>query len=221
MRMAFRFVSVVASIVAVNLAGAIPTNGSGENKESDIHQVVVDVVVTDSNNHPVKGLRELDFRVFEGNKLQQIRSFEARDQQAATQASQPTRLAENTFSNVGASETGSINVILLDQVTTSREDQKLAKRELIAYLEQKPPETRFAIFTYRNNGDTFCISCTALRMLQGITADKELLIGALEERGARPQEPALRLLVGWEIEDTSMYALAEIGNWVSRKEVCA
>lgn len=222
MRMAFRFVSVVASIVAVNLADAIPTNGSGENNESDIHQVVVDVVVTDSNHQPVKGLRELDFRVFEGNKLQQIRSFEAHDQQAATQASQPTRLAENTFSNVGASETGSINVILLDQVTTSREDQKLAKRELIAYLEQKPPETRFAIFTYRNR-DTFCISCTALRMLQGITADKELLIGALEERGARPQEPALRVLVGWEIEDTSMHALAEIGNFLKelpgRKEL--
>lgn len=214
MRMAFRLVSVVTSIVALNLVGAIPTNGSGENKESDIHQVVVDVVVTDSNNQPVKGLRELDFQVFEGNKLQQIRSFEAHDQQAATQTLQPTKLADNTFSNVGESETGPINVILLDQMTTSTEDQKLAKQELIAYLEQKPPETRFAIFTYRNNGDTFCISCTALRMLQGITADKELLIGALEGRGARPQEPALRLLAAWEIEDTSMHVLAEIGNFL-------
>jgi hypothetical protein len=35
MLMAFRLVSVVTSIVALNLVGAIPTNGSGENKASD------------------------------------------------------------------------------------------------------------------------------------------------------------------------------------------
>src|ERR1700739_2617479 len=133
MRMAFRLVSVVAAMVAVNLAGAIPTNGSGENKESEIYEVVVDVVVTDSNNQPVKGLRELDFKIFEGNKLQQIRSFVGHDQQAATQTLQLTKLVDNTFSNAGESETGPINVILLDQMATSTEDQKLAKQELIAY----------------------------------------------------------------------------------------
>ena len=72
---------LVMSIVATYLAAAIPADGSGER---DIRQVVVDVIVTDSNNQPVQGLGPLDFQVFEDHKLQQIRSFEAYQQQAAT-----------------------------------------------------------------------------------------------------------------------------------------
>src|SRR6267154_3321037 len=214
MRLPLQLVSLITSVVAVNLVGATPTNGSSENKEKDIHQVIVDVVVTDSNDQPVRGLREPDFHVFEGNKPQQIRFFEAHDQQAATGTPKRLKLSENTFSNAGASETGPISVFLLDQMTTSSEDQKLAKQELIAYLDQKPPGSRFAIFTYRKSRDTLCISCDGLRMLQGVTSDKELLIGALEDREAQPKEPTLRLLVGWQTEDTSMHALAEIGNFL-------
>jgi VWFA-related protein len=214
MRMALRLVPLVASIVALNLADATPTNGTDKDKEKDSHQVVVDAVVTDSNNQPVRGLRRQDFQVFEGNKLQQIRSFEVHDQEAATGTPKSPKLPENTFSNASASEMGPINIILLDQMTTSIEDQKLAKQELVAYLDQKPPGSLFAIFTYRRHRDTLCIPCDGLRMLQGITGDKELLIGALEGRGAQPEEPTLRALAGWEIEDTSMNALAEIGNFL-------
>jgi VWFA-related protein len=211
---ALRLVFLVASIVAVCLPSAIPTNGSGEDKQNDIHQVVVDVIVTDTNNQPVKGLREQDFQIFEGNTLQQIRFFEAHEHQSATGTPKPPALPENTFSNAGASEIGPVNVILLDQMTTSLEDQKLAKQELVAYLEQKPPESRFAIFTYRRNRDTFCIACDGLRMLQGITGDKDLLIRALEDREARLETPKLMPLIGWAREDTSMHALAEIGNFL-------
>jgi VWFA-related protein len=186
-------------IVAVKIAGAIQTNGRDQDKEDDPHQVIVDVVVTDSTNQPVKGLRERDFQVFEGNKPEQIRLFEVHDQQAESQPPKATKLPENTFSNAAASEMGPINVILLDHVSSSAGDQKFAKQELSAYLEQKPPGSRFALFTYRKNGDTLCVSCDGLRMLQGITSDKALLVGALERRGARPEEPPLRLLDGWKL----------------------
>ena len=208
---------ILVSIVTLNIASAIPTNGRGQNqqdKDDSPHQVIVDVVVTDSNNQPVEGLREQDFQVFEGNKLQQIRLFEVHNQQAESQPPDVPRLPENTFSNAAASEMGPINVILLDHVSTSVDDQKFAKEELIAYLEQKPPGSRFALFTYRKSRDMPCIFCDGLRMLQGITTNKELLIGALEGRGARPDEPPARVLEGWEIEDTSMHALAEMGNFL-------
>ena len=108
-------------------------------------------------------------------------------------------------------------------MATSIQDQKLAKDELIAYLDGKPPGSRFAIFTYRKNRDTLCIPCDGLRMLQGITSNKALLIGALESREAQEQDPTSRAFVGSEIEDTSMYALAEIGDFLKglpgRKEL--
>lgn len=213
MPMALRLTFLRTSIVTVSLAIAIPTNATAADKDKD-HLVVVDVIVTDSNNQPVRGLREQDFQVFEGNKLQDVRFFEVHDQQTATGIPKQSKLPENTFSNAGASEMGPINVILLDQVSTSIADQKLAKQELIAFLDQKPPGSRFVIFTYRKNRDSQCISCDGLRMLQGITGDKDLLIGALEGTGAQPEHLALRPLVGWEIEDTSMHALAEIGNFL-------
>jgi VWFA-related protein len=214
MRKTLRLIFLVTSITAINLTGAIQSNGSGLDEKNNIHQTIVDVVVTDSNNQPVKGLREVDFQVFEGKKLQQIRSFQAHDHQVATGTLNAPKLPENTFSNAASSEKGPVNVVLLDQMTTSIEDQNLAKQELIAYLNQKPPDSRFAIFTYRKNRDAPCISCDGLRMLQGITSEKELLIGALEARGAQPAEPKLRMLVGWGIEDTSMHALAVIGNFL-------
>jgi len=126
-------VLLVASVGAANLAVAIPTNRSGKGKEKHIHQVVVDVVVTDTGNQPVRGLREQDFQVFENKKRQQILSFEAHEDRAGTASPDPPKLPENTFSNAFASETGTINVILLDEVNTTIEDQVLARQELIAY----------------------------------------------------------------------------------------
>jgi VWFA-related protein len=217
---ALRLGSLVMSIVAAHLADAIPTVGSGEKV---IHQVVVDVIVADSNNQSVKGLSALDFQLFEDNKVQKILSFGVHEQQAATETSKLAESTLNTFTNAAASETGPINVILLDQLATSIEDQKLAKDELIAYLDEKPPGSRFAIFTYRKNRDTLCIPCDGLRMLQGITNNKQLLIGALQSTEAQEQDRTSRVFVGSEIEDTSMHALAEIGDFLKglpgRKEL--
>lgn len=212
--------ALVMSIVAAHLADAIPTVGSDEKVTQ---QVVVDVVVADSNNQPVKGLGPLDFQLFEDHKVQKILSFEVHEQQAATETSKLPESTQNTFTNDAASETGPINVILLDQLATSIEDQKLAKDELIAYLDEKPPGSRFAIFTYRKNRDTLCIPCDGLRMLQGITNNKQLLIGALQSTEAQEQDPTSRVFVGSEIEDTSMHALAELGDFLKglpgRKEL--
>ena len=52
MYLALRLMSLTL-IVAIKIAGAIQTNGRGRDKEDDPHQVIVDVVVTDSNNQPV------------------------------------------------------------------------------------------------------------------------------------------------------------------------
>jgi hypothetical protein len=84
MRIALRLGPLVMSVIAAHLADAIPAVGSDE---KDIHQVVVDVIVADSNNQPVKGLGVLDFQFFEDHKVQEILSFEAHEQQAALETS--------------------------------------------------------------------------------------------------------------------------------------
>lgn len=174
--------------------------------------VVVDVVVTDDNNQPVKGLQQRDFRVFENNKPQPIRSFEAHDEPADPAAPGPPSLPANTFTNAGSSALGTINVVLLDQLNTSIQDQTLALRELSEFFTHKPADAAFAIFTLRDDEvackpyqreqwsygakdddvpdwDSGCASMGRLLLVQGVTNDKDRLIAAIHGSDAGQPHP--------------------------------
>lgn len=243
MRLARQWISLLALTEVVNLTSALLLRG-GSTGEQERARVVVDVVVTDKENRRVSGLREQDFQAFENKERQEIRSFTVHELQATAGAFNSPKLPENTFTNVSDSEMQSLNVILLDQMITSTEDQRLALQEVSRYLAQKSPGSYFAIFIYRKS-DTACQSCDGLRMLQGITANKELLVGALSSREAEPKQPALLMSgvaatpgavgvptvggvptvagmdpyqmqrLGWqELEDTNLRALSYIGNFL-------
>src|SRR5271156_5772898 len=66
--------------------------------------VVVDVVVTDGNGNPVKGLKQSDFHLIERKSPQTIQSFEEHtgDSQAAA-AAVARRLQPGVFTNAGIS----------------------------------------------------------------------------------------------------------------------
>ena len=199
--------------------------------KSTTTQVVVDVVVTDDANQPVTGLSERDFQVFENHKKQHIRSFEAHE--ATYQPTVPfPEPPLNTFTNVNSSQPDAINVILLDQLNTSVEDQRLARRELIDFLAKKPTGAAFTIFSLRNDdeacqpydyarlsfgitdspapdSDWACPSMGRLQMVQGITQDKERLIAALKSSLARPRRTWLRQRVG--VNDGGV---DHVGPWI-------
>ncbi len=179
--------------------------------------VVVDVVVTDNNDQPVKGLRQQDFGVFENNRPQEIRSFEVHDEAAGTATSTRPNLPPNTFTNAGSSEPRALNVVLLDQLNTSIQDQALALHELNTFLMHKPGDTAFAIFSLRNDDiackpyqhdrwtygstaveipdwDSGCASMGRLLLVQGFTTDKDRLLEAIQGNdSAQPHPTWLRV----------------------------
>ena len=131
--------------------------------------VVVDVVATDSNRKPVRGLKVSDFTLTEGNVPQAITHFE---EHTALTAADATRFAAmpkmppGIFTNyTPAPANGAVNVLLLDSLNTPMKDQTYVRQQLLAYLKSAPPGTRVAIF-----GLT-----TRLIFLQGFTSDPETL----------------------------------------------
>lgn len=148
--------------------------------KTKVREVVLDVVVADHKNHPVTGIRQEEFSVFEDGKLQNIVSFEAH--RSATEASKPdssrpplTVLPSNTFLSVSAQrDTLPLNVLLYDVLNTPIEDQLFARKEMIKFLQNRPRGSRFAIFVLSDR----------LHLLQGFTDDEDLLVSSLNRKEA-------------------------------------
>ena len=159
--------------------------------------VVVDVVVTDSKGHPVRGLSQKDFRLTEDNKPQGVayfREFNDIDQSlnpaanesapktpaasaAPASATMPARPAPpgpsaNVFNNrSNSNQSGAVTVVLFDTLNTPPQDQDYARQQLIKFLQSKPKVSQFALCTL-NSGDH------PLRLIQGFTTDETLLLAA-------------------------------------------
>jgi len=143
--------------------------------------VVIDVVVSDSQQKPIHGLNASDFTLLENNKPQTIRHFEEHSVSPAsdTQFAPAPKLPPGLFTNKSAAPAnGPVNVLLLDYLNTPLTSQPYARKQLIDYLDHAPAGTRIAIF-----GLT-----TQLSMLQGFTSDMAVLKAALSPgKGGAPQ----------------------------------
>jgi VWFA-related protein len=150
-------------------ASAVPT------LKASSQLVIVDVVVTDSNQRPVHGLSAADFKLTEDNLPQTIHHFEehtALTPADATKFAPMPTLPRGIFTNyTPAPANGAVNLILLDSLNTPMRDQTYVHQQLLAYLKSVPPGTRVAIF-----GLT-----THLVILQGFTSDPELLRTVIEK----------------------------------------
>ena len=153
-----------------------------------VRRVIVDVVVRDSNNKPVHGLKPSDFVVAEDGHPQNVLSFDAFDLDATSLAMPPNapHPPPNHFVNIPAvPERGPLYLILYDLVDIDKlEDQIDARRQIIRFIKNKPDGTRFAIFV-RSDG---------LYLVQGFTSDKDLLFATLDPSNPKPHVPKVFMM---------------------------
>jgi VWFA-related protein len=138
---------------------------------ANVRVVLVDVVVTNSNDEPITGLHQQDFQLSEDGQPQTLASFEGHaglpDVPALTLQA---KLPPNVFSNRPLVKTGdAANVLLLDALNTQMQDQSYVHAQMIKYIKGIHPGTRLAIFTLG----------ARLRFVQGFTSDASVLMAAL------------------------------------------
>lgn len=141
--------------------------------------VVVDVVVTDNHQNPVRGLKASDFAVLEDGHPQSIKSFE--ESAASAPAPRPSmpKLAPGTFTNYSVlpPTSGALNILLLDRLNTPMQDQMVMREQILKYLKDDRSGTPMAIFGLSSH----------LQLLQGFTSDPELLRAAVSGKKGNAQ----------------------------------
>ncbi|HZV59208.1 MAG TPA: VWA domain-containing protein, partial [Candidatus Eremiobacteraceae bacterium] len=133
--------------------------------------VEVNVVVTDKNGHPVKGLKKENFTLRDQGQLQDIAIFYGEPDKTAAAA---TRTAPNVFTNRLADsgqQPGNMTVILFDSLNTAIQDQQFARDQVIKVLRRLSPNDHVAIY----------LLTTQLRILHDFTFDLKALLHAVNQ----------------------------------------
>lgn len=150
--------------------------------------VVLDVVVTDGKGHPVTGLKQGDFTLYEDGTQQRVSNFTEHapaDAAVAAKMLAAQKLPPNVFTNIRPAGNGSSStVILMDALNTSLQAQMYLREQVIDYMKTVQPGTQMAIFQLD----------TSLHMIQGMTADPDALRTAVN--GKRDQVVMTPLLGG-------------------------
>jgi VWFA-related protein len=181
----FLSIALCAPIVA---AGQASDQGAAPTIRVDTNLVIVNVVVTDANQNPVHNLTAADFDLREDGQAQTIKTFErhtANEEHTADEAAKvpqpPTlhKLDSGVFTNDSpVPANGPLNIVLLDKLNTPEVDQAYCVDQLSEYLKGAPAGTRIAILS---------LTSSQLFLLQGFTADPELLRAALSSKNAAPR----------------------------------
>jgi VWFA-related protein len=170
--MRFAAVMLVAGLAG---AQAVPT------LKTKARIVPIDVVVTDKQGRPVKGLQAADFSLAENGAAQTVTHFEAHASLTAEEVAKlppMPKLAANIFTDYSpAPENGPLTVLVLDALNTKMSDQSVVLKQMLKYLETPHPGVRMEIFEL-NDG---------LKLLQGFSSDQALLRAALLSKRAAPQ----------------------------------
>ena len=177
------FLFLGASIAASSQSQTTAPNNASPiaTLKTKVRLVLVDVVVTNNKGEPVPGLHKADFEISEDGAPQTISTFEEHHGAPATQVTLPP-MPPNVYTNFPLSQKAdSVNVLLLDALNTSSNDQSFVHSQMLKYLKTIPPNTRAAIFTLASR----------LRMLQGITTDSSLLLAVLKDDRALPHPSPL------------------------------
>jgi VWFA-related protein len=134
--------------------------------------VIVDVSVSDAQGNPVRGLKQSEFSVSENGASQAISHFEESSSARQPAALPPmSKLEPNVYTNFSfASDDAPIDVLLIDTLNTPTGDQEKTRQELVSFVQGMRPDARAAVFALN----------TRLMLLQGVTSDRKLLLGAIE-----------------------------------------
>lgn len=179
------------AIVAVAITASSAVAQAGNNQPNppplpplqiNVRNVLVDVVVTDKKGVAVPNLHKEDFEVLENGKLQAIEYFEPHFPSASSPAQPAPPLPPNTFTNVpAAAPNQAINLLLMDALNTTTQDQAYARQRIVKYLGTIPPGLRIGVFLL---GDR-------LRIVQGFTDDSTLLRASVERLAGKPTAVAM------------------------------
>ena len=173
-------VSLIAVAAMLCPGPAVSQELPGATIRVNTRLVLVDVVVTDKQGHPINGLKAENFTVQEKGKTQKI-AFLTTPQQA--QPAQPPQLGPGIYSNKPEfrSPGGPITAILLDGANTPFKDQAYARSQMLKYVrDELKPGQRVGVFTLTNS----------LGVLQDFTSDPQILLAALQK--FQPQEQRLQ-----------------------------
>jgi VWFA-related protein len=142
-----------------------------------VRRVVVDVVVTDEHHNVIRGLNKGDFRVYEDDQEQDVRSFDAYNVDSDQAVAPPPvpALPPDTFVDVPKRpERGPLYVIVFDATNmgdpTDQTEQVYARAQLAKFLQSKPEGTRFELYYLGKD----------VRLAQGFTSDKQKLLDAFD-----------------------------------------
>lgn len=167
--------------------------------KSVVNRVVLDVVVTGPDGKPVHGLTQKDFSVDEDGLPQQILSFDVHDLASSSDFAKLPPLPPNTFVDIPtAPEHGPLYVLLLDLVNTESKDEPYARAQLLKFVQDKPPGTRFAIFVLSDG----------LHLIQGFTDDQKQLASVLDPANPHSHIPRIFLY-------QNNYGRGDVGMMVS------
>lgn len=175
-----------------------------------VRRVIVDVMVRDANGKPVHGLTAGDFSVTEDKQPQHVLSFDVYDFDKASIARAPNSppLPPNVFENVPTvPERGPLYVMVLDLVNTEMADQMMARQQLLKFVRSKPEGTRFAVF----------VTSDKLYLVQGFTADKDVLFAAVDPKHPKTHIPKVFLMGrnnGYNDPYTAVDMLTHIGEYL-------
>ena len=135
-------VLVLASALAVSLSSPLVAQETPVDTGTTLHvnsrAVLIDVMVTDKDGKPVKGLTKDAFRVSEEGKPQPIAYFE--EHRGLAPEKQRTiampQLPEDVFSNYSPIGTPpAVNILLLDALNTPMSDQVYLRQAAEHYLK--------------------------------------------------------------------------------------
>ena len=152
-----------------------PANAPRTVLHANANLVLLNVVVTD-HDHPVHGLEQSRFHIFEDGHKQAITSFEEH-QPAPAAAPAPVALPPGTYTNIPVYPAGApLNVLLLDGLNTPMAGQQEVRRQMLQYLAKIPTGTPLALFTLSSR----------LQMIAGFTTDVAHLADALQKAESQP-----------------------------------
>ncbi len=141
--------------------------------------VLTDVVVTDQDGRPVRGLPGSAFHIFDNKKPQKIASFEEHTPGQAPRALEVK--AANVYSNQFLLHPPTVfNAIMLDTATIPIVEQMYLNQQLIRFINDLPADQQLAIFVHAGE---FTI------LLQNFTSDHQALLAALAKAIPRLQQP--------------------------------
>jgi VWFA-related protein len=137
---------------------------------SSTRLVELSVVVTDRDRNPVPGLTARDFQIFDDGKPQKVELFSVEGSSIATPSPSASPRPPREFSNQ-LPDTGSVTIILYDQLNTPAADHMNARQHVARFLEQIRPDDRVGLYVLDSNG--------VLRVAHDFTSDASALVRAI------------------------------------------